>query len=130
MTLVSDNCRNQVLALVDPVVSVMGCCNNKLGTEQSGSGDENCFTLTRMPYRANLPGSFSHPHREPGELVPGLVLYGSSVCLADRYCGAGGQPVIGAIWPCEAPALVCLVGRVGNNRLARNAVLVFSRGPR
>jgi hypothetical protein len=24
MTLVSDNCRNQVLALVDPVVSVMG----------------------------------------------------------------------------------------------------------
>ena len=45
-------------------------------------------------------------------------------------CGAGGQPVIGAIWPCEAPDLVCVVGRVGNNRLARNAVLVFSRGPR
>ena len=74
-------------------------------------------------------GVFPHPRREPGGLVPGRVLYGSSVRFADSYYRVGGQPVIGAIWPCEAPDLVCVIGRGGNNRLARSVVFVFRRDP-
>jgi hypothetical protein len=90
------------------------------------------YSQTVLGFSLTAPiclGIFLIPPRKRGELVPGLVLYGSSAGFSDHYCRAGCQPVTGAICPCQATDLVCVAGRAGNSRLAGNTLLFFSGGP-